>query len=110
MLTNFGCASDNPAILYDRPRTVPYFALEQGEGETHGQAVDYWSCGIIGLELILKRVISSGILPVRDLEYLQPFLNSSDSPLIFSSYAGVRSSITNDICSSLTIVQAILGK
>lgn len=33
MLTDFGCASDNPTILYDWPGTVPYLAPEQVEGK-----------------------------------------------------------------------------
>lgn len=87
MLTDFGCASDNPSILYDRPGTVPYLAPEQVEGETHGRAVDYWSCGIVVIELIRKRAITSRISPGRDLEQFRTFREGSDSPLITCSQA-----------------------
>jgi serine/threonine protein kinase len=81
MLTDFGYATDNPTILYDRPGTVPYLAPEQVEGKTHGRAVDYWSYGIVGLELTLRRAIFSRIMPGRDLTNYQNSLGNSDSPL-----------------------------
>ena len=87
MLTDFGCASDKPMILYDRPGTVPYLAPEQVEGKTHDRAVDYWSCGIVGLELTLRRAISSRIMPGRDLTDYQESLGKSDSPLARCSRA-----------------------
>lgn len=87
MLTDFGCASDNPTILYDWPGTVPYLAPEQVEGKTHGRAVDYWSCGIVGLELILRRAITSRIMPERNLKDYQDSLKISDSPLAKCSLA-----------------------
>lgn len=63
MLTDFGCASDKTIIQYDWPGTIPYLAPEQAEKRTHGKTVDCWSCGIVGLELILRRSIPSRILP-----------------------------------------------
>jgi Serine/threonine protein kinase len=87
MLTDFGRASDNPTILYDWPGTVPYLAPEQVEGKTHGRAVDYWSCGIVGLELILRRAITSRIMPERNLKDYQDSLEISDSPLAKCSLA-----------------------
>jgi serine/threonine protein kinase len=87
MLTDFGCASDNLTIPYDRPGTVPYLAPEQVEGKTHGRAVDYWSCGLVGLELILRRAITSRVTPERNLPDYQNSLKISDSPLATCSIA-----------------------
>lgn len=61
MLTVFGCASDKEVIRYDKLGTIPYLALE---GKTHGKAVGYWSCGIVGLELVRSEPISS-LCPVK---------------------------------------------
>lgn len=51
-IIDFGCATFETRILYDRPGTVPYLAPEQVEGEYHGQAVDYWSVALVGVELM----------------------------------------------------------
>ncbi|KAJ5741108.1 kinase-like domain-containing protein [Penicillium malachiteum] len=67
MLTDFGCASDKAVILYDKPGTIPYLAPEQVQGQTHGKAVDYWSCGVVGSELIRKRPIPTRLLPGNGL-------------------------------------------
>ncbi|KAJ5544135.1 kinase-like domain-containing protein [Penicillium frequentans] len=61
MLTDFGCASDKQVIRFDGTGTPRYLAPEQQYGELHGKEVDYWSCGIIGLELIRGRIIESRI-------------------------------------------------
>ncbi|KAJ5291489.1 kinase-like domain-containing protein [Penicillium angulare] len=66
MLTDFGCASDKAAIRFDGTGTPRYLAPEQQYGELHGKEVDYWSCGIIGLELVRGRVIESRIKPCDD--------------------------------------------
>ncbi|KAJ5288060.1 kinase-like domain-containing protein [Penicillium angulare] len=63
MLTDFGCASDKAAIRFDGTGTRRYLAPEQQCGELHGKEVDYWSCAIIGLELIRGRIIESRIKP-----------------------------------------------
>lgn len=103
MLTDFGCASDSPKILYDRPGTIPYLAPEQVERKFHGPAVDYWSCGIIGLELIRKRAISRRILPGREYEDHRFFLQHSGLPLGLSS----RSMLEEDPNSRMTAMQAL---
>lgn len=87
MLTDFGCASDNPNILYDRPGTIPYLAPEQVEGKTHGRAVDYWSCGIVGLELTKRKAISSRIMPGRDPSDHRNYLKGLGSTLARCSWA-----------------------
>ncbi|KAJ6024773.1 kinase-like domain-containing protein [Penicillium herquei] len=77
MLTDFGCASDKEVILYDKPGTIPYLAPEQVEGEKHGKAVDYWSCGIVGSELIRKEPIPARLLPGNGLaDYLNSLVDS----------------------------------
>lgn len=102
-LTDFGCASDKPKIIYDWPGTVPYLAPEQVEGKTHGRAVDYWSCGIVGLELILRRAISSRIMPGHNLVNYQNSLESSDSPLARCS----RAMLQADPDSRMTAAEAL---
>ncbi|KAJ6116200.1 kinase-like domain-containing protein [Penicillium sp. IBT 18751x] len=87
MLTDFGCASDKAVIPYDKPGTIPYLAPEQAEGMSHGKTVDYWSCGIVGLELILKRPIPSRILPGNSLIDYQNTLGALESPLARCSRA-----------------------
>lgn len=79
MLTDFGCATDQETIVYDWPGTVPYLAPEQVERETHGLSVDYWACGIIGLELIVGQAIKSRILPGPALIEHQEVLEKSKS-------------------------------
>jgi serine/threonine protein kinase len=81
MLTDFGCASDRPQILYDSPGTISYLAPEQVEGNMHGRAVDYWSCGVVGLELILEKTVGTRIQAGHSLARYQEFLRSSQSPL-----------------------------
>ena len=81
MLTDFGCASERPQILYDSPGTISYLAPEQVEGKMHGRAVDYWSCGVVGLEFILEKTVGTRILAGRSLARHQEFLLSSQSPL-----------------------------
>lgn len=81
ILTDFGCASDKIRIAYDSPGTISYLAPEQVEGQTHGRAVDYWSCGIVGLELVRGKAVGSRILRGHKLTHYQNFLRSSDSPL-----------------------------
>lgn len=87
MLTDFGCASDKAVILYDKPGTTPYLAPEQPEGKTHGKAVDYWSCGIVGLELIRKRPIPMRIMPGSTLLDYQTSVEGLESPLAKCSKA-----------------------
>jgi serine/threonine protein kinase len=82
MLTDFGCASDATDILYDGAGTEQYRAPEQVEGRTHDRAVDYWGCGIIGLELILKRPIESRIVPGLGLTYYQKVLEGLQDSLL----------------------------
>jgi serine/threonine protein kinase len=81
MLTDFGCASDKAQIPYDCPGTISYLAPEQVEGRTHGPAVDYWSCGVVGLELVLGKVVGSRILPGHRLAQNQDYLRKSESRL-----------------------------
>lgn len=58
-----------------------YLAPEQVEGLTHGQAVDYWSCGVAGLELLLGKVVGSRTLPSHRLAQYQDYLREFESPL-----------------------------
>jgi serine/threonine protein kinase len=51
-IIDFGCATKEDCILYDRPGTIPYLAPEQRPGVYHGRAVDYWACGLVGLDLM----------------------------------------------------------
>lgn len=81
MLTDFGCASDRTRIPYDRPGTISYLAPEQVEGQTHGRAVDYWACGVVGLELVLGKVIGSRIETERHLARYRGSLCPSESSL-----------------------------
>jgi serine/threonine protein kinase len=81
MLTGFGCASHRIQIPYGCPGTISYLAPEQVEGQTHGPAVDYWSCGVVGLELVLGKVVGSRILPGHRLAQYQDCLRESESPL-----------------------------
>ncbi|KAF2763438.1 kinase-like protein [Pseudovirgaria hyperparasitica] len=53
MLADFGCAvAAEKRILYDWPGTVPYLAPEEVEGGFHGAEVDYWACGLVGVEVL----------------------------------------------------------
>lgn len=81
MLTDFGCASDKAVILYDKPGTISYLAPEQVEGMTHGRPVDYWSSGIVGLELLLKKPITSRIMPGKGLNDYKTALDGWETPL-----------------------------
>lgn len=51
-IIDFGCATFETNILYDRPGTISYLAPEQTEGKYHGKSVDYWSVGLVGVELM----------------------------------------------------------
>jgi len=51
-IIDFGCATFESKILYDRPGTIPYLAPEQAAGLYHGRSVDYWSIALVGLELL----------------------------------------------------------
>lgn len=51
-IIDFGCATFQPKILYDRPGTIPYLAPEQVDGEYHGRSVDYWAVALVGIELM----------------------------------------------------------
>ncbi len=51
-IIDFGCASFESPILYDRCGTVPYLAPEQKEREYHTEAVDLWATALVGAELI----------------------------------------------------------
>jgi serine/threonine protein kinase len=55
-IIDFGCATFQSKILYDRPGTIPYLAPEQAEGLYHGRSVDYWSIALVGLELMQYRM------------------------------------------------------
>jgi serine/threonine protein kinase len=105
MLTGFGCASDAMDIPYDGAGTEQYRAPEQVEGKTHGRAVDYWGCGIIGLELILKRPIESRIVPGLGLPYYQKVLEDlQDWPLARCS----RKMLEESPGSRMTAIDALL--
>lgn len=81
MLTDFGCASDEKEILYDRAGTVLYLAPEQVEGQTHGRAVDYWSSALVGVELMGGPETSQRLWPGEMLTDYQEWLDSSKSPM-----------------------------
>lgn len=81
MLTDFGCASDNPSNSYDSSGTELYLAPEQVKEQRHGRAVDYWSCGIVGWELLEKKSVPERIWPRKNLTYYHQRLESSGSPL-----------------------------
>jgi serine/threonine protein kinase len=51
-IIDFGCASFESPILYDRCGTIPYLAPEQKDGVYHTQAVDIWAAGLVGIELM----------------------------------------------------------
>lgn len=51
-IIDFGCASFESPILYDRCGTIPYLAPEQKDGEYHTEAVDIWAAGLVGVELM----------------------------------------------------------
>ncbi|OQE32690.1 hypothetical protein PENFLA_c001G00027 [Penicillium flavigenum] len=105
MLTGFGCASDATDIPYDGAGTEQYRAPEQVEGRTHGRAVDYWGCGIIRLELILRRPVESRIVPGGGLTYYQKVLGDlQDSPLARCS----RKMLEEAPGSRLTAIDALL--
>lgn len=75
LVTDFGCVSDQQVILYDRPGTIPYLALEQKEGFQHGPAVDYWACGVVGYELLIREHTGNErIEPGRNLEWCHQML------------------------------------
>ena len=68
-IIDFGCATLEEKTMYDRPGTIPYLAPEQQEGQYHDRTVDYWACGLVGLELLgLKRsnerVFEEGLKPI----------------------------------------------
>ncbi|KAJ5199837.1 hypothetical protein N7472_005041 [Penicillium cf. griseofulvum] len=78
MLTGFECASDATNIPYDdKTGTEHYLAPEQAEVKTHNRAVDYWGCGMIGLELIGNRPIGCRIMPGPSLAYHHKLLDDS---------------------------------
>lgn len=79
ILTDFGCASDESVILYDFPGTIPYLAPEQQEKKTHTYCVDYWGCGLVGLELTLQRTYGRRILSPEDLSACHRFLQDRGS-------------------------------
>ena len=81
MLSDFGCASDEEEILYDWSGTIPYLAPEQIEGRTHGRAVDYWACALVGVELIGGPEITRRVLPGQHLSEYQKWLDKSESPI-----------------------------
>jgi len=51
-ITDFGCAVTEEPIYYDRPGTILYLAPEQQEGTFHSREVDYWACGLVGMQLL----------------------------------------------------------
>jgi serine/threonine protein kinase len=51
-IIDFGCATFEADILYDRPGTIPYLAPEQCEGKYHNQSVDYWAVALVGIEML----------------------------------------------------------
>lgn len=79
LLSDFGCASDRKVILYDRPGTVPYLAPEQREGLRHGPAVDYWACGLVGYELLIREVTHGRVEPGPLLDYYHETLDAKES-------------------------------
>ncbi|KAL1961101.1 hypothetical protein VTO42DRAFT_3046 [Malbranchea cinnamomea] len=83
MLTDFGCASDQEEIMYDAPGTIPYLAPEQFEGQTHGRAVDYWACALVGVELMGGPETTGKIrvLPGKQLGQYRSWLAESKSPM-----------------------------
>lgn len=54
-IIDFGCATKEDSVLYDRPGTIPYLAPEQRPGKYHGRAVDNWACGLVGVDLMGHR-------------------------------------------------------
>lgn len=79
LLSDFGCASDQTSILYDRPGTIAYLAPEQREGLKHGRAVDYWACAIVGYELLTSEVTHGRIEPGPVLDYYHKMLEERGS-------------------------------
>lgn len=72
------CVGQNP---YDCPGSISYLAPEKVEGQAHGPAVDYWSCGVVRLKLVLGKVVGSRILLGHSLAQYQDCLRPSESPL-----------------------------
>lgn len=81
MLSDFGSASDEEEILYDWPGTIPYLAPEQIERQTHGRAVDYWACALVGVELIGGPETTRRVMPGQHLVEYQRWLDKSESPI-----------------------------
>jgi serine/threonine protein kinase len=103
MLTDFGCASDKETIMYDWPGTVPYLAPEQAEGKTHGRAVDYWSCGLVGVELSLGGRIKSRLMPGPNLMAVHEHLRKENTPLAKCS----RAMLEEDPKTRMTAAQSL---
>ncbi|KAJ5292182.1 hypothetical protein N7478_001433 [Penicillium angulare] len=107
MLTDFGCASDKAVIRFDGTGTPRYLAPEQQYGELHGKEVDYWSCGIIGLELVRGRVIESRIKPCGDglLDLGNQDITNLSSPDILSKCSRAMLQVEPDL--RMTAVQGL---
>lgn len=74
MIVDFGCATYETRILYDRPGTISYLAPEQRQYQYHGCSVDYWACGLVGVQLLGGQEPSRQVTP-RELEIYHTFLD-----------------------------------
>jgi serine/threonine protein kinase len=79
-IVDFGCATFEELIFYDKPGTIPYLAPEQKDGRYHGRSVDYWSCGLVGIEVLgFKRPYERVTTTV--LKEMHQWLSDSDHPI-----------------------------
>jgi serine/threonine protein kinase len=89
-IIDFGCATLQETILYDRPGTIPYLAPEQQPGLYHTCTVDYWACALVGLEMmgykLPRRQVQSSDLP-RIYNWLE---QREDNPALVCCKAMLR--------------------
>ena len=79
-IVDFGCATFEELIFYDKPGTIPYLAPEQRDGRYHGRSVDLWSCGLVGIEVLgFKRPIER--VKTAVLKEMHQWLGDSDHPI-----------------------------
>lgn len=104
-ITDFGCASDESSILYDKPGTIAYLAPEQVEGKHHAFPVDYWACGLVGVELLSKEETRNRIVPGPQLHALQKRMTDFKCTVKFMPFC-CRRMLDNDPENRMTAEEA----